>query len=479
MTSTTMVTFEEVLAAAGRRFAALAPETAGYMALAVGDAMARVPMRVHDRAVAITTEGSVIVQRKGGLVAPSEAALVLRDMLARMLAVSSGSMPGLSAAARPRVESDVGDVVAQLEGALIPVNREAARRAIARIARETMRAREAGQIRAVRQRNRGGSARVRADISEEFASELPAPAVAVRAPTARRARSALSRAASARGKAIAEPVEALARALEARSPGGGAPVMNAHDRTVLDTVFVASDDELEFDERAPVRAEGHALVDCDDIVGPCEPTPTVLGLGTEFRVHEGRMAPAQRPSATAANTSNHDDETESKVTSGSSIGHLEPARSTASTLDALDALDALVTPDPIDGGGPLTPSGHSTVDELIRQFHVSGEGDERRVAFTLKAFAGVDATAIPPRAKVVPKAASPVRDEERVAPIEVSEQVFVAPKKAKPSRSGFVVGAVVVMLGVVAVVATWQLRPEVVHEGVRVLRSAVVEPARR
>ena len=476
MTSTTMVTFEEVLAAAGRRFAALAPETAGYMALAVGDAMARVPMRVHDRAVAITTEGSVIVQRKGGLVAPSEAALVLRDMLARMLAVSSGSMPGLSAAARPRVESDVGDVVAQLEGALIPVNREAARRAIARIARETMRAREAGQIRAVRQRNRGGSARVRADISEEFATERPAPAVAVRAPTARRARSALSRAASARGKAIAEPVEALARALEARSPGGGSPVMNAHDRTVLDTVFVASDDELEFDDRAPVRAEEQGLVDCDDIVGPCEPTPTVLGLGTEFRVREGRMAPAQRPSATAANTSNYDDGTESKATSSSAVDHLGPTRSAVSTLDALDAL---VTPDPIDGGGPLTPSGHSTVDDLIRQFHVSGEGDERRVAFTLKAFAGVDATAIPPRAKVVPKAASPVRDEERVAPIEVSEQVFVAPKKAKSYRSGRVVGAVVVMLGVVAAVATWHFRPEVVHEGVRVLRSAVIEPARR
>ncbi len=57
-------------------------------------------------------------------------------------------MPGLAAAARPRGdEQDVDQVVGDIEAALIPVNRAAAKRALARLARETLRAKELGKLR--------------------------------------------------------------------------------------------------------------------------------------------------------------------------------------------------------------------------------------------------------------------------------------------------------------------------------------------
>ena len=143
------VTLDEVFAAAGVRAASLVPETSGYLALAVGDATSRLPYAVDDRVVTLTTEGAVGIARRGPLVHPHRAAENLRGILARLLAVSTGSaMPGLSAAARPRHESERGveSVIEEIEAALIPVNRGAARRALARLARETIKARDSGHI---------------------------------------------------------------------------------------------------------------------------------------------------------------------------------------------------------------------------------------------------------------------------------------------------------------------------------------------
>jgi len=138
------VTLDEVFAAAAVRQASLVPETSGYLVLAIADASSRLPLLHDDRVVLLSTEGSVSLRRRGQIIAPEDAARVMRDVLARLLSVSAGTMPGLAAAAMPRVESDRGidDLVEQLEAALIPVNRAAARRALGRLARETMRARE-------------------------------------------------------------------------------------------------------------------------------------------------------------------------------------------------------------------------------------------------------------------------------------------------------------------------------------------------
>ncbi len=97
----------------------------------------------------LTTEGNVGITKRGEILPPPQAAEGLRTILARLLSVATGTaMPSLSAAARPRPESDRGveAVVGEIEAALIPVNRAAARRALARLARETIRAREQGRL---------------------------------------------------------------------------------------------------------------------------------------------------------------------------------------------------------------------------------------------------------------------------------------------------------------------------------------------
>ncbi|WP_441292190.1 hypothetical protein ACSRUE_18845 [Sorangium sp. KYC3313] len=180
------VTLEEVVAAAHARSASLAPETSGYLALAVSDATSRLPLRLDDRALLLTTEGTVTVRTRGDAVAPAEAARLLRDLLARLLAASAGSMPNLTATARPRPahEQDPEAVARELEAALIPVNRNAARRALARLARETLRAKEAGRLRRPRP---GVQAKPAAPEADEM--QPPQAEQARRDPTAAAARS--------------------------------------------------------------------------------------------------------------------------------------------------------------------------------------------------------------------------------------------------------------------------------------------------
>jgi hypothetical protein len=143
----TSVTLDEVIAAARVRAASLVPETSGYLALAIADASARLPFRLEDRLVSLSTEGTVAVKRGTEVVEPEESAVVLRDTLGRLIALSIGSAPGLAAASRVRARGDqVESFIHELETALVPVNRAAARRALARLARETVRARDAGKL---------------------------------------------------------------------------------------------------------------------------------------------------------------------------------------------------------------------------------------------------------------------------------------------------------------------------------------------
>ncbi|WP_437765579.1 hypothetical protein WMF27_29165 [Sorangium sp. So ce281] len=213
------VTLEEVVAAAHARSASLAPETSGYLALAVSDATSRLPLRLDDRALLLTTEGTVTVRTRGDAVAPAEAARLLRDLLARLLAASAGSMPNLTATARPRPahEQDPEAVARELEAALIPVNRNAARRALARLARETLRAKEAGRLR----RPRPG---VQAKPAAPEADEMPPRQAeqARRDPTAAAARSDAPAAARSDAPAAARSDAPAA----ARSDAPAAPLPN-------------------------------------------------------------------------------------------------------------------------------------------------------------------------------------------------------------------------------------------------------------
>ncbi|MDI3291275.1 hypothetical protein [Polyangium sp. 15x6] len=143
------VTLSEVLGAAHARAAAMVPESAGYLVLSLCDALGNLPIRVDPAAVTLSAEGVVAVDRQGEVLSGAEAARGLRELLGRLLAVAAGGAPGLHAVARPRsqaAERGPGVVAAEIEAALVPLNRGAAKRTLARLARETARAVEAGLV---------------------------------------------------------------------------------------------------------------------------------------------------------------------------------------------------------------------------------------------------------------------------------------------------------------------------------------------
>lgn len=233
----TSVTLDEVLIAAEKRAASLVPETAGYLALAVADASARLPFRLDDELVTLTTEGTVNVARGSVVVPPEESARLLRRVLARLLERSVGSMPGLAAAARAREEQaeGAGGIVRDLESALVPVNRAAARRALARLARETARARDLGKL---RRRAR------RADPARGASTELARPA-------------ATPRPATAPGDVVAARLESPS----AQSASSAPPAEHAQE----------PEPSVEVDVDVALFAEAVELA------APAEPTPTELG----------------------------------------------------------------------------------------------------------------------------------------------------------------------------------------------------------
>lgn len=219
------VTLDEVFSAASVRAASLVPETSGYLALAVGDATSRLPFAIDDRMVMLTTEGNVGITKRGEVLPPKEAAAGLRSVLTRLLAVSTGTaMPALAGAGRPRDESDRGvdAVVEEIEAALIPVNRAAARRALARLARETIRAKETGKVKS-RPSVRPSAEAKKAEVA---APKPAAPPARVEAPRAEAARADIesSRARIEPPRVDVEPARAP---VETRAPVAAPPAVAA------------------------------------------------------------------------------------------------------------------------------------------------------------------------------------------------------------------------------------------------------------
>jgi hypothetical protein len=143
------VTLVEIVAAAASRATALVPESAGYLVLSLCDAIGCLPVGVDGAAVLVSTEGTVSLAHKGPAQGGPEAARAMREIFARLLEVATGSTAALAAAARRRPaggERGLEAVAAEIEAALVPVNRAAGKRTLARLSRETARALEAGLV---------------------------------------------------------------------------------------------------------------------------------------------------------------------------------------------------------------------------------------------------------------------------------------------------------------------------------------------
>lgn len=139
------VTLGEVMAAARTRAAPLAGESAGYLVLGVADQMLGAPRAVSPGGILLGEDGGLRVV-EGGAVSADAAEDGLRRLLDQLLQSASSANAALLRASRRAAGSGLDAFVRELEAALIPVNRSAARRALSRLCRETLRAKERGVL---------------------------------------------------------------------------------------------------------------------------------------------------------------------------------------------------------------------------------------------------------------------------------------------------------------------------------------------
>ncbi len=133
------VTLDEVFTVLGARRVPIAPELAGYLVLEIAEHADPNGGAVDPKTVFVSEEGTValVKPRRGGHAGGAEASI--RAMLARLLDASGSQTPALAAAGKRKNLVGLLAMAEELETALIPVNRAAGRRALARLAREVRR----------------------------------------------------------------------------------------------------------------------------------------------------------------------------------------------------------------------------------------------------------------------------------------------------------------------------------------------------
>jgi hypothetical protein len=136
-----LVGLEDVTAAADRGLAPLGPEFAGFVVLEAATRVRDVGGGAVDAAsLGIDPTGQVFLTAPPRRVDEPKATAALRKLLASLLEVATSSTPALRACARRREPTSLATLTRELEGALIPLNRAASRRGVARVAKATLEA---------------------------------------------------------------------------------------------------------------------------------------------------------------------------------------------------------------------------------------------------------------------------------------------------------------------------------------------------
>jgi hypothetical protein len=133
------VTLEEVLSVLRAKRVPMAPELAGYLVLEVAQHADPSGGDVDPRSVFIGEEGTVALVKPRRDARTGSAETSVRSLLAELLDASGSQTPALAAASKRKSGTGLAGLADELETALIPVNRAAGRRALARLAREVRR----------------------------------------------------------------------------------------------------------------------------------------------------------------------------------------------------------------------------------------------------------------------------------------------------------------------------------------------------
>jgi hypothetical protein len=279
----------DVSEAASTRDASLAGEIAGYLILAAADQVAEAPRTVSLQDLLLEADGRLRVA--GGMACSvSDAERMLRQLLEELLLVACSVTPALLRTARRVPAGGIAGLIRELETALIPVNRPAARRAMARLHREASRARRDGN-----------------GTPSEARAQRPAPAkVALRAPSDRAASlpdpTPCTNPTPPVVNSSSPPPSTVIRshgdvdALRATSP---APPVSF----VPEALQLPEQDELTFDDREVVTRPEPVLVRSLDPVANVETAPPCARIITlpsqaepaPSRDRMGTPLPAQRP----------------------------------------------------------------------------------------------------------------------------------------------------------------------------------------
>lgn len=140
------VSLDDVMAAADRGLAPIGPELAGFVVLETAMRLRELGGVLDASLLALGTSGHVALTAPPTRGDEPLAVQRLREMLGRFLAVATSSTPALRQCARRRDHQALATLCRELEGALIPLNRSASRRAVARVARATIEAIDAGNL---------------------------------------------------------------------------------------------------------------------------------------------------------------------------------------------------------------------------------------------------------------------------------------------------------------------------------------------
>jgi hypothetical protein len=133
------VTLDEVFAVVSAKRVPLAPELAGYLALEISEHADPSGGDVDPKGVLIGEEGTVALIQPKRQGAHGDAEASIRAALGRLLEAGGSQTPSLLATSRRKSGFGLPGLAEELEAALIPVNRAAGRRALARLAREVRR----------------------------------------------------------------------------------------------------------------------------------------------------------------------------------------------------------------------------------------------------------------------------------------------------------------------------------------------------
>jgi len=336
------ITLEDVFVVVGAKRVPLAPELAGYLALEIAEGAAQAAGDVEPRSVYIGEEGSVALvvrPRREPITGDSEGSI--RVILARLLDASGSQTQALAAVARRRPSAGLGALVEELEAALIPVNRAAGRRALARLAREVKRVtlgvgRNASLAPGEPPPRRGSSPAHSAVRDEMRTLPREPPADATPPPPApSRSSEALDAFLSAqpsRPEASELPTVELRREQVAASVGGRTPPPpNASVPGAGDEV-----DHLLASFGAAGRSEHAARSELKALVG-LDPTPPPPG--SEHREPQAAASSPRSPGHTP-----HDSDVESLLALGTMSGLSEAAPPVAPAPTALSSPPTAISP---------------------------------------------------------------------------------------------------------------------------------------